>query len=96
MAQRDVKPSRVDGRTTGSTKRRRRLTEKRLNGYEKAFGREHPYTLMSVKNLAMVLLKYEAAEEMSRRALDGREMALRKEHPNTLMNVSNLASVLRH
>jgi hypothetical protein len=43
---------------------------------EKVLGHEHPYTLISMENLARVLDgqgKYKAAEEMHRRALELRE-----------------------
>ncbi|KAI9775783.1 MAG: hypothetical protein M1816_005768, partial [Peltula sp. TS41687] len=68
-------------------------------GREKALGKEHPHTLTSVSNLALVLQdqgKYEAAEEMNWRALEGYEKALGKEHPDTLTSVSILALVLQH
>jgi hypothetical protein len=60
-------------------------------------GVEHPDTLNSVSNLALVLQdqgKYEAVEEMNRRALKGFEKVLGNEHPSTLTSVSNLALVL--
>jgi tetratricopeptide (TPR) repeat protein len=62
------------------------------------FGAEHPDTLTSVSDLALVLQyqgKYEAAEEMNRRALAGREKVLGVEHPDTLTSISDLASVLQ-
>ena len=61
-------------------------------------GEEHPDTLTSLNNLALVLQdqgKYEQAEDMNRQALEGREKALGKEHPFTLTSLSNLASVLQ-
>ena len=70
-----------------------------MEGREKALGKEHPDTLASVSDLALVLRyqgKYEAAEEMNRRALEGREKALGKEHLDTLTSVSNLAGVLQY
>lgn len=54
---------------------------------EKKLSEDHPDTLMSLSNLALVLQyegRYKAAEEMSQRALEGREKALGKEHPDTL------------
>jgi tetratricopeptide (TPR) repeat protein len=66
---------------------------------QRVLGVEHPNTLTSVSNLALVLRiqgKYEAAEEMNRRALEGREKVLGNEHPFTLTSVSNLALVLRN
>jgi hypothetical protein len=65
-----------------------------LEGREKALGKEHPDTLTSVNNLAVVLQdqrKYKQAEEMNRRALEGREKVLEKEHPGTLTSVYSLA-----
>jgi tetratricopeptide (TPR) repeat protein len=73
------------------------MNRRALGGYKKALGKEHPDTLVSVSNLAVVLTrqgKYEQAEEMNRRALEGWEKALGKEHPHTLVSVSNLAWVL--
>jgi len=70
-----------------------------LNGNEKVLGVEHPSTLTSVSNLALVFRyqrKYEAAEEMNRRALNGSEKVLGVEHPSTLTSVSNLALVLQY
>ena len=58
---------------------------------------EHPDTLTSMNNLAVVLGhqgKYEQAEEMHRHALALRETVLGKEHPSTLTSVNNLAGVL--
>jgi tetratricopeptide (TPR) repeat protein len=62
------------------------------------FGAEHPDTLTSVSELALVLQyqgKYEVAEEMNRRALAGSEKVLGVEHPSTLTSVSDLALVLQ-
>jgi tetratricopeptide (TPR) repeat protein len=64
---------------------------------EKALGKEHPDTLMSMNNLAAVLRqqgKYEEAEQMHRQTLGLRERVLGKEHPNTLTSMNNLAIVL--
>ena len=60
-------------------------------------GTEHPSTLMSMNNLAMVLRnqgKYEQAEEMHRQVLKLSETVLGKEHPSTLTSMNNLAMVL--
>jgi hypothetical protein len=68
-----------------------------LTGCEKVLGVEHPETLTSISNLALVLQdqgKYRAAEEMGRRALTGREKVLGVEHPETLTSVNNLAYLL--
>jgi len=69
-----------------------------LEGYEMALGANHPSTLTSVGNLALVLQnqgKYEVAEKMCRRALEWRQMVLGVEHPSTLTSIDNLASVLQ-
>src|SRR5271155_70410 len=62
-------------------------------------GKEHPYTLTSMNNLATVMSsrgKCERAEEMHPEALRLRETVLGKEHPSTLTSMDNLALVLRH
>ena len=64
---------------------------------ETALGLQHPDTLSSVNNMAVVLDhqgKYEHAEQMSRRALNGRETVLGMEHPDTLTSASHLALIL--
>jgi tetratricopeptide (TPR) repeat protein len=58
--------------------------------------KEHPDTLMSINNLAVVLWnqgKYEQAKEIHRRVLRLKKV-LSKEHPDTLANMNNLAVVL--
>jgi tetratricopeptide (TPR) repeat protein len=60
-------------------------------------GREHPDTLTSTSNLAVVLGsqgKYEEAEAMNRQTLARREKVLGLEHPDTLTSMSNLAFML--
>ena len=55
-----------------------------LRKTEKLLGKEHPSTLGSMNNLALVLSKqgkYDEAEEMHRQALALRERMLGKEHP---------------
>jgi tetratricopeptide (TPR) repeat protein len=64
---------------------------------DKALGQEHPDTLSSMNNLALVLVmqgKYTEAEQMLPRALELREKVLGQEHPDTLSNMDNLAAVL--
>ena len=68
-----------------------------LQGMKKFLGVEHPNTLTSMNNLALVLNrqgKYEEAEEIHRQTLALRETVLGKEHPNTLGSMNNLALVL--
>ena len=58
---------------------------------------EHPDTLHSMNNLAVVLNtqgKYDEAEKLHRQTLQLREKVLDKEHPNTLDSMNNLALVL--
>ena len=73
------------------------MAQKSLVLREKALGPEHPDTLTSMDNLALVLRrqgKYEAAEEMHRRALQLTEKVLGPEHPSTLTSMDNLALLL--
>jgi hypothetical protein len=61
-------------------------------------GKEHPDTLGSMNNLAIVLRrlgKDEQAEEMYRQVLGLMETVLGKEHPSTLGSMINPANVLR-
>jgi Tetratricopeptide repeat len=63
---------------------------------EKGLGEDHPDTLTSVSNLALVLQyqgKYEQAEEMNQRALTERKEVLAVGHPDTLTSVNSLASI---
>ena len=69
-----------------------------LSTRENILGLEHPDTLTSMNNLAMVLRyqgKYGTAEEKLRRALELRKKVLGPKHPDTLTGMSNLALVLR-
>ena len=68
-----------------------------IEGDEKAIGKEHASTLISVHWLGNTLYsqgKYEAAEEMYRRAIEGREKVLGKEHTKTLNSVNRLGNAL--
>ena len=59
--------------------------------------KEHPHTLTSINDLAIVLgdqNKYEQAEEMHRQELGLCEKVLDKEHPDTLTSMNDLATVL--
>ncbi|KAK8130828.1 kinesin light chain [Apiospora sp. TS-2023a] len=63
---------------------------------ETVLGREHPDTLDSMNNLALVLSsqgKYSEAEEMHRETLALKETVLGREHPDTLSSMNNLALV---
>ena len=64
---------------------------------ERILGPEHPDTLSSVGNLAILLSDkgdYAAAEALYRRALEARERILGPEHPHTLSSLNNLAILL--
>ena len=57
---------------------------------EKVLGKEHPNTLSSMNNLALLLNrqgKYDEAEPIHRQTLALREKVLGKEHPDTLLSV---------
>lgn len=58
-----------------------------LESRERTLSREHPNTLVSINNLALLLQAkgdYAAAEPLNRRALKARERTLGPEHPDTL------------
>jgi tetratricopeptide (TPR) repeat protein len=82
---------------TGSYNIAEEMNHRALEGFEKALGKEHPNTLKSINNLALVLRdqgKYKQAEEMNRQAMIGYKKALGKEHPDTLASMNNLALTL--
>ncbi|CUS15401.1 unnamed protein product, partial [Tuber aestivum] len=63
----------------------------------KVLGPDHPDTLESLNNLALVLRnqgKYGESEGMHRRAIEGFEKVLGPDHPNTLKSLNNLAMLL--
>ncbi|KAH0555739.1 hypothetical protein GP486_006316 [Trichoglossum hirsutum] len=62
-----------------------------------ALGKDHPLTLTSVNNLALVLRergRCELAEEMAQQALAGYKKAFGNDHPYTLTCVNNVAHLL--
>ncbi|KAF2181607.1 kinesin light chain 1 [Zopfia rhizophila CBS 207.26] len=68
-----------------------------LERQEKVLGKEHPDTLTSMNNVALVLRdqgKYAEAEKMHREELALSEKAVGKEHPDTLTSMSNVARAL--
>ncbi|KAJ4345915.1 uncharacterized protein N0V89_012051 [Didymosphaeria variabile] len=70
-----------------------------LEGQKKELGVQHPDTLTSLNNLAVVLQdqeKYDEAEELHRKALKGSEEELGMQHPDTLQSVKNLILVLQY
>ena len=61
---------------------------------EQVLGPEHPDTLGTVNNLALLYWgqgKYEQAELLYQRALEAKERVLGPEHPDTLSTINNLA-----
>ena len=75
-----------------------RMGEDAFNVRQELLGQEHPATLASMNDLAMVLShqgKYEQAEEMYRQVLELDETVLGKKHPHALTSMNNLAVVLR-
>ena len=72
------------------------LAEKALSLAERALGKDHPDTLVSVNNLGLLYYaqgRYQEAEPLYRRALEARERTLGKEHPYTLSSVNNHAEL---
>ena len=62
-------------------------------------GPEHPDTLTSVNDLALLLYNkgdYAGAEPLFRRALEASDCVLGLEHPDTLKSVNNLAGLLQN
>ncbi|KAG7429090.1 Kinesin light chain [Fusarium oxysporum f. sp. raphani] len=73
------------------------LYRETLEVKEKVLGKEHPSTLDSMNNLALVLDsigEYEEASKMHRETLEVKKKILGKEHPSTLNSMNNLALVL--
>ncbi|RYP06025.1 hypothetical protein DL765_009639 [Monosporascus sp. GIB2] len=65
---------------------------------EQVLGEEHPDTLCSMNNLAIVLSdlgKYEEAEAIHRQEWKLTKKVLGEEHPDTFTSMNNLAEVLR-
>ncbi len=59
-------------------------------------GKEHPSTLLSVNNLAVLYFnqgRHAEAEVLLRHVLEVRERVLGKEHPDTINTINNLAAL---
>ncbi|KID85971.1 kinesin light chain [Metarhizium guizhouense ARSEF 977] len=83
----------------GQYQKAERMYRQTLQLKEKVLGKEHPSTLSSMNNLALVLSylgKYEEAKQMHRQTLQLKEKVLGKEHPDTLDSMNNLALVLSY
>ena len=82
-----------DGRFTESVA----LITEVMRTWKRFLGREHPYTIISMNNLASLLQsqgKYDEAEPICRQTLLLQEQALGKEHPDTLTSMNSLALLL--
>ncbi|KUM57952.1 hypothetical protein ACN42_g9214 [Penicillium freii] len=74
------------------------IYKRALEGYEKAWGREHTSTLDIVNNLGVLYRdqgRLQEAEAMYERALEGYEKAWGREHTSTLDTVNNLGLLYR-
>jgi len=73
------------------------LFRRALEARERTLGPEHPDTLGSLNNLALLFKAkgdYDSAEPLYRRALEAFERTLGPEHPDTLRSLNNLALLL--
>ena len=78
---------------SGKHKQALDLAQKVKTNAEQTLGKEHPETLNSVNNLAVLYQaqgRYALAEPLLKRALEARTRVLGKEHPSTLISVNNL------
>jgi len=70
-----------------------------LETFKKILGAEHPFTLISMSNLALTYLeqgRWEEAEKLEVQVMKMSKRVLRQEHTETLTSMSNLASTYRH
>jgi len=82
----------------GRYKQAMELYERALAGYEEALGVDHPDTLGTVNNMALVFGhqgQHEKALELYERALVGYEKALGVDHVDALPTVSNMAFIFK-
>jgi tetratricopeptide (TPR) repeat protein len=73
-----------------------KMYQRALEGFEKAWGLEHSFTLITVNNLGILytdLGRLNEAEKMFQRALQGYEKAWEPEHISTLNTVNNLGGL---
>jgi tetratricopeptide (TPR) repeat protein len=74
------------------------LLQQALTTYERVLGPEHPDTLSTVNNLAILYRrqgKYEQAEPLYQRALTTKERVLGPEHPDTVRTRENYTNFLQ-
>jgi CHAT domain-containing protein len=72
------------------------LYQRALKIYENIHGPDHPYTAMSLNNLALVYMaqgNFEAAEPRFQQALSIYEKVHGPDHPDTALSLNNLASL---
>ena len=72
------------------------IAELALTLAEGSLGGEHPSTLESINNLAMLRMsqdRYGEADSLHKRALEGLQRVLGAEHSNTLTTINNLAAL---
>jgi tetratricopeptide (TPR) repeat protein len=75
-----------------------RLHQRALDARKKSLGPDHPDTLNSVNNLAMLYRnqgRYDEAEQLYVHALEARERLLGSENPDTYVSMNNLAYLYR-
>jgi tetratricopeptide (TPR) repeat protein len=73
------------------------LFRQALEARERLLGRDHPYTLLSANNLALLLNAkgdFVTAEPLYRWVLEANDRVQGREHPETLNSANNLASLL--
>jgi CHAT domain-containing protein/Tfp pilus assembly protein PilF len=74
------------------------LIKRAIDIRERALSKDHPYTALSLNNLALLYAsqgKYGEAEPLYKRALVINEKALGKDHPDTALSLNNLAELYR-
>ncbi len=72
---------------------------KTLEIKRRVLGEEHPSTLVSMNNLALVYSRqgrYDEAEPLYLQTLEIRQRVLGEEHPDTLRSMNNLADLHHH
>ena len=77
----------------------RALLEKTVRSYEKAFGPDHPSTIVSYSNLALVLQDlgdFTEARTLLEKTVRWYEKNFGLDHPSTIVSYSNLAVVLKY
>jgi Tfp pilus assembly protein PilF len=68
-----------------------------LSTYERLQGPDHPETLRSMNNLALILQEkgeFMESEKYFRQALEGYERVLKRSHPETVRGINNLGGLL--